>query len=267
MHDDPFQTNRAEPLALVVTPQPTPEIFGDARCLRIEFSCRGDRVPGRLLLPASGPKPFPVILFQHGIGGCKESPYMESAAPWIRGGVAIASIDFPLHGERASAKLSQRLIESVPRGASADPLGELLWMEFARQAVLDLRRCADALDTQAEIDCKRLAYAGFSLGAMVGAAFCAADPRPRAGALALGGGGFGPEAVDPCTSARKISPRPLLFVNATRDDVMPREATEALYEAAGEPKSIHWYDADHSNLPGQALKTMWLFLKEHLDIP
>jgi dienelactone hydrolase len=189
---------------------------------------------------------------------------MDAAAPWVRGGAAIASIDFPLHGARHSAKLSERFVDSVGHASSLNDLDQLLWTEFARQAVLDLRRCLDALAPLAQIDSQRIAYAGFSLGAMAGAVFCAEDPRPRAAALALGGGGLGPAAVDPCSWVERIAPRPLLFVGAEHDEVIPRAATEALYEAAREPKSLHWYEAPHSSLPGEALKKMWLFLKDHL---
>ena len=55
-----------EPLCLFTASRPTPEAFGDARCLRFEYSSRGDRIPGRLLLPARDRGPFPLVLLQHG---------------------------------------------------------------------------------------------------------------------------------------------------------------------------------------------------------
>jgi dienelactone hydrolase len=195
---------------------------------------------------------------------------MEAAAPWVRGGAAVASIDFPLHGERASAKLSQRLIRSVDFDAEQggpDSLdARLLLLEFTRQSVVDLRRAMDALGGLPEIDETRLAYAGFSLGGILGALCCAADPRPRAAALALAGGGFGPEEVDPCTHIGKLAPRPLLLVGARRDQRVPRRATEALFDAAGEPKRLEWFDGDHSHLPGAALKAIWVFLRDQLGV-
>jgi fermentation-respiration switch protein FrsA (DUF1100 family) len=36
----------------------------------------------------------------------------------------------------------------------------------------------------------------------------------------------------------KISPRPLLIVHGTQDDVVPLDSSRALYERAGEPKDI-----------------------------
>jgi len=265
-----FDVDAAEPLALMVRSRATPAAFGDARCHLFEYSCRGDRVPGRLLLPRDSRHPAPLILLQHGIGGSRESDYLDAAAPWVRGGAAVATIDFPLHGARKSAKMSERLRTyldaSAARQAFDDGVSALLWTEFARQSVLDLRRGLDALQSLGEIDAERVAYAGFSLGAMVGAVFCGADPRPRAAALALAGGGFLPHEVDPCEHIARLAPRPLLLVNALRDDVVPRAASEALFSAAGEPKRIEWFEAPHDRLPGEALKAMWLFLRDHLGI-
>ncbi|MCG8589848.1 MAG: alpha/beta hydrolase [Proteobacteria bacterium] len=262
--------DRREDLGLVLHEQLTPEPFGDARCWRFEFSSRGDRVPGRLLVPPTSAAP-PLLLFQHGIGGRKEAPYMEAASRWVAGGAAVASIDFPLHGERESAKLSEQLIasgQSLLQAANdeAPAPGLLLWREFVRQSVLDLGRALDALEAVPGQDFGPRAYAGFSLGGILGARFCAVDTRPVAAALALAGGGWGPPELDPCGAVADIAPRPLLFVNGTRDERIPKSAAEALHAAAGEPKRVEWFDCGHNDLPGQALKAMWQFLRDHLGL-
>ncbi|MGH0038111.1 MAG: alpha/beta hydrolase family protein [Myxococcota bacterium] len=262
--------HHAEPLGLVWLERPLPEGFDSGHCWRFELSSRGDRVPGRLLLP-SAPPPHPLVLLQHGAGGSIDSPYMQACAPWVRGGAAVASIDFPLHGERVSAKLTERLLTGL--GAAERHLDSnlptadtLLFVEFARQAVADLGRTLTAVGGRDDIDADRVAYAGFSLGGILGALFCAHDPRPRAAALALAGGGFGPAQVDPCNAVARIAPRPLLMVNARHDATVPAAASEKLFAAAGEPKRIEWFDTDHSTLPGRALKEMWSFLRQHLGI-
>jgi dienelactone hydrolase len=203
-----------------------------------------------------------VILLQHGAGGSKSSEYLAvAAAPWVAGGAAVACIDFPLHGERANAKLARFLDPGAP--AHRD---DALRIGFARQAVSDLRRALDALERIDELDAARVAYAGFSLGALVGAVFCALDPRPRAAALALGGGGFGPPETDPARFVARIAPRPVLFVNARGDQTVPRAVAETLHAAAGEPKEVAWFEGGHTTLPGIALKKMWGFLASHLGL-
>lgn len=262
---DPFAIDREEPLGLWRGPAPADPAAPDLRVERLEFSSRGDRVPARLLLPPEGDGPFPLVLLQHGANGSKEAPYMvQVAAPWVRAGAAVLSIDFPLHGERASAKLSGLLRSGLGLEGRPGPAARRVVEEFVRQAVADLQRALDAAEQLPQVDAARVVYAGLSLGSIVGAAYLGVDARPRAAALALGGGGFGGPLVDPCVHVARFAPRPLLFVNASRDEVVPRSATEALYAAAAEPKEIQWFDAGHQDLPGRAMKAMWFFLQRHM---
>jgi dienelactone hydrolase len=258
---------RSEPLGLWTREAKPPQQHPDLGALRLEYTSRGDRVPGRLLLPPDGEEPFALVLLQHGLWGSKDAAYLDAAAgPWVRAGAAVASIDFPLHGERVDAKLAPLLTAAVAPAADADPATGAFVVEWIRQSVLDLARALDALQRLPAIDGARIVYAGFSLGAIVGATFCGLDPRPRAAALALGGSGLGPAEADPARTVARFAPRPLLFVNATGDATIPREASETLFEAAGEPKEILWFEGTHTRLPGKALKSMWLFLKRHLGL-
>ncbi len=259
MSDDALFSSWSEPVGTFVEPAPAPARYPDLRAHRIEFSSRGDRVAGRLLLPPDGEGPFPLVLLQHGARGSKESPYLEAAGgPWARAGAAVASIDFPLHGERGSAKFAALL-----DGLAGQPA---LTVEVARQAVVDLRRALDALGGLAHVDAERVVYAGFSMGGILGATFCGVDPRPRAAALALAGGGLAPPEVDPTRFVGSIAPRPLLLVGAERDARIPRAAARALFEAAREPVQELWFDGTHDELPGAALKAMWEFLRPHLGL-
>jgi dienelactone hydrolase len=262
-----FQPDPHEPTSLFLREAESPAGSSAVRQLDFEFSSRGDRVPGRLLLPADRQRPFPLILAQHGAGGAKDADYMDTAClPWVRGGAAVASIDFPLHGRRASAKLSERIVRLFEARSVLGGFEAELWIGFVRQGVIDLRRTMDALTELPEIDAGRIAYAGFSLGTILGVPFCAEDARVKAAALAIGGGGVGPVASDPVGHVPRIAPRPVLFVNASRDETIPRASAEALHEAARNPKEVLWFDCTHAELPGAALKAMWRFLERHLEI-
>ena len=109
-------------------------------------------------------------------------------------------------------------------------------------------------------------WASRQLGTILGVPFCAEETRVRAAALAIGGGGIGPVASDPVAHIPRLAPRPVLFVNASRDETIPRENAEALHEAARDPKEVLWFDCTHSELPGAALKAMWRFLGNHLEV-
>jgi dienelactone hydrolase len=257
-----------EPVALWMRDTRPPASATELRARRFEYSSRGDRVPGLLLLPPEGAGPFPLVLLQHGAGGSKDADYLGPVRePWARRGLAVASIDFPLHGERASAKLNELVLAALaaPSRVRNDD-GLALLVELARQATSDLARAVDALTTLQEIDADRVGYAAFSMGAMLGSLYIPYDARVRAAALAVGGAGFGPKTIDPTSHIAGFAPRPLLFVNASRDERIPRSAAEALHAAARDPKEVVWFDAGHNDLPGQALKSMWTFLARHLDV-
>jgi fermentation-respiration switch protein FrsA (DUF1100 family) len=257
--------DRSEPLGLWMRSGAAPDAYRDLRHLEFEFSSRGDRVPGRLLLPPSGEGPFPLVLLQHGLWGSREAAYLDdTAGPWARAGVAVASIDFPLHGKRADAKLAGWLAAGLGPEPGGDPAMRSVAVQCVRQGVIDLQRALDALEGIRGIDASRTAYAGFSLGSLVGATFCSVDPRPRAAALALAGAGLLPLEADPARYLERFAPRPLLFVNATGDATVSRQAAQALFDAAREPKQMLWFDGTHAKLPGEALKAIWHFLKRHL---
>ena len=235
---------------------------------RLEYTSRGDRVPARLLLPEAPGGDRPVVVVAHGARGDKGAAYIDAAClPWARGGAAVVAIDLPLHGERRSPKLSERVLGSVLADHEASELEASLWSDLVVQAVGDLRRAIDAAGSHAEVDATRAGFVGFSLGAMIGTLCCAAEPRLGAAALALAGAGLGPAATDPGAFVGEIAPRPLLLVNAERDSVIPRTAAERLHAAAGEGSRVEWYDAPHDALPGVALKSIWGFLRASLPVP
>ncbi len=263
-----------EPLGALALATPSWGGWGGLTALRIEFSSRGDRVAGRLLLPPEPTRRPPLVVLGHGAGGDAEADYLAAAAgPWARAGAAVLTLDLPLHGERRSAKLTDRLAAALAAGAS-HPADRLLAIEVHRQAVVDLRRALDAIEALApELaggagpapDSARVAYVGFSLGALVGAAFVAVDPRPRAAVLALAGA-IGPPEVDPAAYVGRIAPRPVLFANARNDTTVPADRAVALHRAAGEPHRVTWWEGGHRDLPGRALKEMWHFLAPVLGL-
>ena len=150
------------------------------------------------------------------------------------------------------------------RSAHADTIA--LWSEFSRQAVADLGRALDALAELPELDAQTRRLCRFQPRRDPRRLFCPTDPRPRAAALALGGAGIGPPDFDPAASIGAFAPRPLLFVNATHDERIPRAAAEALHASARDPKEITWFECGHHDLPGAGLKAMWTFLARHLEL-
>ena len=52
------------------------------------------------------------------------------------------------------------------------------------------------------------------------------------------------KTIDPCNYGAALQARKVLMLNASHDEVIPRQCTESLWEAIGRPP-IFWYDAGH----------------------
>ncbi len=181
------------------------------RVREIAFSSRGDRVSGRVVLPADGAGPWPVVMVQTDAAATSREDLASLADGWALGDAALVSIDFPLHGARAD----QKLLSLLPGGDDAAPSWRrALADEFTRQAVVDLERTLDALAAFEWIDLDRVVFVGFGLGGRIGSAFCALDARIAAAALAPGPDGPATPRAAPDEWMPRIAPRPLLDLGA-----------------------------------------------------
>jgi dienelactone hydrolase len=220
-------------------------------------SIHDQKVTAILAIPKKAAGPHPAIVLLAGSGGHKDSDYIRIAANMMAGlGFASVSIDAQYHGERARTDRTGDF-HFIDKNTNRDA-----WI----QTVVDLRRAVDYLVSRPDIDAKRIGYLGFSQGGMVGGTFLGVEPRIKAAILAVPGGGmvewakktnlWKPESgadlaqnasiVDPIHFIGSFSPRPLLILAATRDELIPRFATEALANAAREPKQVIWYQSGHT---------------------
>lgn len=244
-------------------------------CFHVTFtSARDERVPALLTLPKDGSPAYPVILILHGVFGHKTSPnQIKRSDALVAGGHATLRIDGQYRGERESASRIAIGMQAQHCYRNRDAM---------IQTAVDLMRGVDYLSARDDIDMGRIGFAGFSMGGAIGAIFCALEPRVKAAALAITGGNFdklniraGSESsrervrrayriVDPARYVCRIAPRPLLMINAAKDEIVPKTATEALYEAARDPKRIVWYDCGHTSLPDEYLEEMIRFFDSEL---
>ena len=212
-------------------------------------------VTGLLTIPKNVPTPVPVIIFVHGIGDYKDRDYMEAGHQFmVDSSYAVFRIDVANHGDRKIHDYDYDFVD-----------GYRYWTrDIIAQTVFDLRRAVDFLGTRPEIDDERIGYFGISLGGIIGTVFCGVDKRIKVPVIALAGGGlnlifklkaFSEETkiyfsiIDPINFVDKISPRPLLMLNAEKDEIVPPLTTKLLYKKAGEPKKIVWYPTTHRRVP------------------
>jgi len=219
----------------------------------------------------SGKVPGVVVL--HILGG--DFPLARVFANSIaQRGVAALFLKMPYYGPRRPANSSRRMISQDPRET----------VERMTQAILDIRQGAAWLTSREEINGDQLGVFGISLGGITGALALTAEPRLKNGCLILAGGGMGEIAwestelngvrevwlskgrskeeffqvlqpIDPVTYAAGVRDRRILMLNAKEDEVVPKQCTETLWRAFGEPPIV-WYDGGHYSVARHILDAM-----------
>lgn len=214
----------------------------------------GQIATGRLLRPSADSGPYPAVLLND---GRELNSDVIDCLPADFGNVVVLALDYP---------------EELPYQIDLTEL--LLGTRTLRQAAWRIPEIFSAggayLAGRADVDSTRLAIAGTSFAVPFTVIAAARDQRFRNVALIYGAGGFAdvlaanltlrpavlrravawllmqPFAdLEPERYIAQISPRPIVMVNGIDDPQMPRAAVEALYEAAGDPKTITWLRTGH----------------------
>jgi hypothetical protein len=200
-----FEPPAGESLGLLALPAGSAP--GSLRSQRLEFSCRGDRARLDVLLP-DGTGPFPTLLLQPAPSDGPAPRELPGLPAWISAGAAVATVTLPLFGSRRSPKLTAKLeaaVQAADAGRTIDETDRILWSEFTRQSVLELRVAIDALGEAWGAEVPSVAYAGAGIGASLGAVLCAVDSRPVA-ALLAGMGSAGPDGIAPVRYLDDLAP-------------------------------------------------------------
>jgi eukaryotic-like serine/threonine-protein kinase len=202
-----------------------------------------------LFLPKKAKPPFQTVLFFPGSNALllrKFQPYATSALDAvIRSGRAVI---FPVYKgtyERGDG------MESDVASETND------WRDHVVMWVKDASRAIDYAETRPELDHSRLAYYGYSWGAVMGAIVPAVEPRIKVSVLALGGLDFHrslPE-VDTINYISRVK-QPTLMLNGHYDFFFPVDSTqEPFYRLLGskkEQKKHLLYESGH-NIPRNEL--------------
>ncbi len=215
------------------------------------------KLAGLFYLPksASAQKPAPGVIVCHGLGSKKEN-HLGFAEYIAEQGFAALAFDWRGHGESAG--------------------------NLDDHAHDDVTAAIAYLSRRPEVDRNRLAVRGASMGAFLALLAAAQDARLKAVVavatgtretllMATAAQKVGKDAIDYARDARlqrkplaawlekldvyasvaRIAPRPILFIHSKGDEIIPYQATEHLYAAAGEPKQVLLLDGGHHRFAQQ----------------
>ena len=199
--------------------------------------------------------PLAVILGGHYTG--RKAAQLLGDTP----GVVVATLSYPYTGDlRPNAFTFLRDIPKIRAAFLDTPPAVMLAMDY--------------LSKRPDIDPDRIEAIGVSLGVPFISIAGALDDRfSRVWALHGSGGSYAPlEAnmkrtigfaplravaagiatviingprLDPVRWVPQIAPRPFIMVNASGDERLPREAVDALYNSARDPKELVWMEGRH----------------------
>jgi dienelactone hydrolase len=204
----------------------------------------GERVVAHLFLPRNAAPPYQVVAYFPGSTALVARTVDAS-------GVFPAYADHIVRSGRALVLPAFKgMLERGP-GTYYHWLGQPnLWRDMNIQWSKDQGRTLDYLETRKDLDMRRLAFLGGSLGAAVGPLMIAVEPRFKVAVL-VSGGSF--ERVPPEVDAWNFAPRvkiPVLMQNGRDDFLFPNEASQIpLLRLLGTPeadKKHVLYDGAHN---------------------
>lgn len=228
----------------------------------LEQSFTMDDIPAVLWSPVETTGGRPLVLLGHGGGQHKQAPGMVGRAHrYVSRGFAVAAIDAPGHGDRPKDAILERLVAEIrERVAQGEPLGPHIAhynVVMAERAVPEWQTTLDALLELEHVN-GRVGYWGVSMGCALGIPLLEVERRISAAVLGLAGHDSLIEA------ARKIT-IPVEFLLQWDDEMVPREAGLALFDALASPdKTLHANPGSHMGVPGFELESSERFFARHL---
>jgi dienelactone hydrolase len=174
-------------------------------------------------------------------------------------GLIFASLEYPFHGDEDAKGFA--MVRQAPQ---------------VRQALFDtppaVMLALDYLLSRDDVDTTRVELVGASFGAPFAVIAAALDPRVTRLWLAHGGGdpyrlinrGLEGPRLAPEKWIGRVAPRPVVMLNAQDDERIPRASVDALWEAAREPKQLHWLPGQH--MQGNRPETLEQLIEKMLAI-
>lgn len=230
----------------------------DARYFR---STRSGRKPLLIVLPIWATHTFPAMVISNGY---TQHSNGEANVLWLQGDGALFDW-FELAKIDNETDFNQEVEQAAER---------------FRAVAIDTRRLIDWAETQPEIDSSRIAIIGFSMSAIVGANVAGTDSRINTAVYVLGGAkpwdmmaecnlvveymrkqvsedlGWNQEQYrdffrdhlgpgDPAQWRGHYRPENTLIIESSKDDCIPPDSRDALFQATGRPERIlypynHW---------------------------
>lgn len=214
-------------------------------------------VPGVYWLPEGNARGL--LLACHGGSGHKLSEAITNiVALALPMGLAVLAIDGPVHGDRRSDGLLDKV--------SAITSFREVWKKGGAKLSMaqDMSAAVSHVQQVARLQDKRLFYIGVSMGTAYGLPLLAHDKRFSAAVIGLWSAGH--VASEHLEEYAKQVTVPTLFTQQWDDEIFDRQSTLDLFDAiAATDKRLVSYPGPHRELEGTRLKECLQFFVSHLS--
>jgi predicted esterase len=229
-----------------------------------------DRVLGQLFLPTAVRPPYQAVVYFAGDGARAAGPLSDLESRWE----FKNNLSFLITTGRAVFYTAYQGTHERRDGAPAGPWDS--WdseshefAEYRTQQVKDIRRSVDYLESRDDIDADKIAFYGFSRGAVEASLLLAVDDRFKA-AISLVGGLVSwrrrPE-IDPLNFAPRVT-TPILMLNGRYDlAILYGPEAKPMFDLLGTPpehKLHRVYDSDHIIERKELIKESLAWLDRYL---
>jgi dienelactone hydrolase len=183
-----------------------------------QWTCTADGKPlSGVLLKPEGVGPFPALILSHGLGGNARMIVSARGSEMVKWGFVCIATDYTHAGKGVGGRGGDRTgVDFSEAGARPENIRRGL-------------ACLEILRQQKDVDPKRVALYGHSMGAFVTIALAAAASDKIAAAAITSGGVLtakGSTAAAPTTNVAAQVRVPFLILQGAKDTTVPPESSE-----------------------------------------
>jgi len=209
-----------------------------------QWACTADGKPlSGMLLKPEGAGPFPAIILSHGLGGNAQMMMRTRGSELVKWGLVCIATDYTHAGKGGGGRGGDRPgVDFSQAGARPENIRRGL-------------ACLEILRQQKDIDPKRIALYGHSMGAFLTIALTAVASDKIAVAAITSGGvqtAKGSTAAAPTTDVAAQVRVPFLILQGSKDTTVPPESSELFKQALDKnsvPNERHVFDGVGHSVP------------------
>ena len=241
-------------LAVVGQVAQTPKIDG-FQLNGEQWTCTADGKPlSGMLLKPEGAGPFPAIILSHGLGGNAKIMIRTRGSELVKWGFVCIATDYT-HAGKGGGRGSREGVDFSQAGARPENIRRGL-------------ACLEILRQRKDIDPKRIALYGHSMGAFVTIALAAAAPDKIAAAAITAGGVVTADYRAASAPTVEVADRvraPFLILHGTTDTTVAPQSSERLKQSLdshGIPNVRHLFEGVGHGLPAEKSDEVDRLLRE-----